>query len=125
MDRGVALSAQFCKRNERYALVNVNMNSIWSVVLIIGLLQSCHGMDWKICDGSTSANSDVKTVTLKPDPPPPGSTLEFEVKGVSSELFTKSKSSICSDFCMHSLRESSSVHQVDQIYGCAYVKSPN
>eukprot|EP00884_Botryococcus_braunii_P020413 jgi/Botrbrau1/7055/Bobra.0165s0078.1 len=56
------------------------MHLIWLLCLLVSLRSSL-AMDWSVCEGVDPKS--ISAVTLKPDPPSPGVTVDFAIKGTS------------------------------------------
>ena len=54
------------------------------LVLTVALLQCASAFEWQSCG---EGKADIKTVTLTPESPAPGVTVQFAIKGIASAYF--------------------------------------
>ncbi len=60
------------------------------LVVVLGVLHSSTAFDWKPCSNS-SEYADIKEVTLTPEEPAAGDTVNFAIKGTASAMQLSSK----------------------------------
>lgn len=60
------------------------MRVIWLLCLLLLSLKSSSAIEWNVCEGVDPRS--ISEVVLKPDPPSPGVTVDFAIKGTTGKF---------------------------------------